>query len=242
MRRRHAGRGRDPAPVARSGVSGRADARAQCVRGDPGGGRRPHADGDLRHRLRRVHAQGLRGPRARLLAEAVRPRPLPADAAARARVAGAPPGGRPGSSFAGARQRHQDRAWAITPRSAGGEVRWPRVLPAHRRARLDRGGRQLRAAAPGRRVTPLSRDHEPHGIAARQPPLRPHSPLEDRQHRAGEGAAALVQRRARGSAAERHPPDAQSRLSREAPGTAETRLFKVQCGRLGRPPAPWRLR
>ena len=51
-------------------------------------------------------------------------------------------------------------------------------------------------------------------------PLRPHPPLAHRQHRPHQGAAALVQRRIRRGAAERHPPDAEPRLSRETAGTA----------------------
>ena len=44
------------------------------------------------------------------------------------------------------------------------------------------------------------------------PPLRPHPPLAHRQHRPDQGAAALVQRRIRRRAAERHAADAEPRL------------------------------
>ena len=105
--------------------------------------------------------------------------------------------------------------------AAGREVRRPRLLSPDRRDRLDRGGRQLRAAAPRRRVAPVPRDDEPHGIAPRFPPLRPHPPLPHRQHRADQGDAALVQRRLHRHPARRHAIDAQPRLPR--PGPAETR-------------------
>ena len=73
-------------PAARSRVPRRADAGLRRLRRDPAGGRREDAGGGVRHRLRRIRAAGLRGARARLPAQAVRPRPLPADAAARPRA------------------------------------------------------------------------------------------------------------------------------------------------------------
>ena len=61
--------------------------------------------------------------------------------------------------------------------------------------------------------------------AARRAALRPHPPLAHRQHRPHQGTAALVQRRIRGGAAERHSAYTQPRLSREAAGASGQRLL-----------------
>ena len=90
----------------------------------------PHADGGLHDRVRRVRAARLRGPRARLPAEAVRQPALPPHARARARAARAPARRRSGQAPAGDGAGPAARAGAAA-RSARREVRRPHLLRAH---------------------------------------------------------------------------------------------------------------
>ena len=148
--RRRRGRRRDPRAVARPRVSRRADAEARRLRGDPDGRRRADAGGRLRHRLRSARAARVRGPGARLPAQAVRRRPVPGRAQARPPPARQPGDRRSRPAPARARPRPEDRS-SDANRPARRQIRRPAVLPPRRRDRLDRSGRQLRPAARRRR-------------------------------------------------------------------------------------------
>ena len=88
----------------------------------------------------------------------------------------------------------QPRTCAAAARSRRDQVGRPRVLRTGRRDRLDRVGRQLREAPRRRRRPLVPRDDERARGAALPGDLLSDSPLLHREHRACEGAAALVQR------------------------------------------------
>ena len=115
---------------------------------------------------------------------------------------------------------------AAQARSAHRQVGRPRVLPAHRRDLdwIEAAGNYVR----------LHLGEESHlfretmnRMEARLDPqaVRPHPPLAHRQHRAHQGAAALVQRRVRRRAAQRRAAAAQPRLPGQAAGTARQGLL-----------------
>ena len=115
--RRRGGRHGDPGPLAGPGVPRRADAADERLRGDRGGRRRQDAARDLRHRLRSARPEGLPGPRARLPAQAVRPRALHRGAAARPQADRARRDRRSRAPAAGAGQ-------GSAPRSAANPTAW----------------------------------------------------------------------------------------------------------------------
>ena len=125
-------------------------------------------------RLRPVRAARVRGPRARLSAQAVRPPALlqPLDRARDRSSGSAPATSASGCSRWCRISSRQGRS--VGP--ARGEVGRPHLLRPARRDRLDRCGGQLCAPARQRADAPVSRDDERHREAPRLA-LRAHPPL-----------------------------------------------------------------
>ena len=142
--RRRGGGDRDPGPPAAAGVPRRPDAAHERLRRHRRRRPRAHAARHLRHRLRPARPQGVPGPGPRLHPQAVRPRAVRRRAAARAAPDRARRDRRPRPAAARARQGPAPRP--AQDRSPGRQVGRAAVLPADGRDRLDRGGRQLRAA------------------------------------------------------------------------------------------------
>ena len=169
-------------------------------------------------RLRRIRAARLRGARARLPAEAVRPRALLQHARPRARAHRA----------AARRRSRQAAAGAGAGPQAGGPQR-PIGWSSSRAAAssscaldeidwIEAAGNYVRLHLNGE--SHLFRETMNAMEKRLDSALRPHPPLAHRQHRPHQGAAALVQRRVRRRAAERHAPHAEPRLQ----GPAQERL------------------
>ena len=98
--------------------------------------------------------------------------------------------------------------------------------------RLDRGGGQPRArfTLVRRRISCATRSPGSNAAAGRALPA--HSPLDDREHRAREGAAAVVPGRLRGDPARRLATHERQKLSAAAPGVHSRRTMSASRERL----------
>ena len=146
--------------IARTSCFSTSRCRLRRLRRHPDRRRRADAGRRLRDGLRPVRAARVRGPRARLPAQAVRPRPLPGRAQARApRRSRTPTRGDLGKRLLALVQDLKTDAPTQADRlvvKSGGRVFFLR----DGRDRLDRGGGQLRAPARRRRSAPAARDDE----------------------------------------------------------------------------------